>query len=230
MGALMGLLNGVIVHYFRVPTIIVTIATFNIYFGLLYVITDGKLINNSPPAVRDLRQHAALLPRPARSAAPTACRSCRSSGWRRWCSAGSSCAGPSSAGASSPSAATRSRPSGSASPSCGPDSSSSGSWSAALRGGGGGPPLHRPVGGPQHHRGQGAGGDRGGGDRRGQRVRRQGDAPRHLPGRAALRHPQQRADAARASPPTGTTSPSAWSSPWPSPSAPTSSCASSGRG
>ncbi|HET6438071.1 MAG TPA: hypothetical protein VFG59_08415, partial [Anaeromyxobacter sp.] len=43
LGVLLGLVNGVIVHYFRVPTIIVTIATFNIYFGMLYVITRGKL-------------------------------------------------------------------------------------------------------------------------------------------------------------------------------------------
>jgi simple sugar transport system permease protein len=49
MGALMGLLNGVVVHKFRVPAIIVTIATFNLYFGLLYVITAGKLINNIHP-------------------------------------------------------------------------------------------------------------------------------------------------------------------------------------
>ena len=52
LGAFMGLVNGVIVHYFRVPTIIVTIATFNIYFGMLYVITHGKLINSVPPAFR----------------------------------------------------------------------------------------------------------------------------------------------------------------------------------
>ncbi len=46
MGAIMGLVNGIVIHYFRVPTIIVTIATFNIYFGMMYVITYGKLINN----------------------------------------------------------------------------------------------------------------------------------------------------------------------------------------
>ncbi|HUX49830.1 MAG TPA: ABC transporter permease [Spirochaetia bacterium] len=53
IGALMGLANGYIIHYFRVPTIIVTIATFNIYFGLLYVITRGKLINNIPQQLKD---------------------------------------------------------------------------------------------------------------------------------------------------------------------------------
>jgi simple sugar transport system permease protein len=49
LGALMGLVNGVVVHKFRVPAIIVTIATFNLYFGLLYVITGGKLINMIHP-------------------------------------------------------------------------------------------------------------------------------------------------------------------------------------
>src|SRR6202171_1744189 len=53
MGVLMGLVNGAIVHWFRVPTIIVTIATFNIYFGMLYVITHGKLINLEHPIFRD---------------------------------------------------------------------------------------------------------------------------------------------------------------------------------
>ena len=53
MGAVMGLANGLIVHYFRVPTIIVTIATFNIFFGLMYVITRGKLINDIPRLFKD---------------------------------------------------------------------------------------------------------------------------------------------------------------------------------
>jgi simple sugar transport system permease protein len=53
LGVLMGLVNGVIIHSFRVPTIIVTIATFNIYFGMLYVITAGKLINVVHPMFRE---------------------------------------------------------------------------------------------------------------------------------------------------------------------------------
>ncbi len=53
MGVLMGLINGAIVHWFRVPTIIVTIATFNIYFGMLYVVTHGKLINSVPVPFRE---------------------------------------------------------------------------------------------------------------------------------------------------------------------------------
>ncbi len=54
LGTLMGLVNGFVIHYFRVPTIIVTIATFNIYFGLLYVVTQGKLINGVPGVFRRL--------------------------------------------------------------------------------------------------------------------------------------------------------------------------------
>ena len=52
MGTLMGLVNGLVIHYFRVPVIIVSIATFNIYFGLMYVITAGKLINVLHPMFR----------------------------------------------------------------------------------------------------------------------------------------------------------------------------------
>jgi simple sugar transport system permease protein len=52
MGAIMGLANGFIIHYFRLPTIIVTIATFNIYFGMMYVVTRGKLINNIPALLK----------------------------------------------------------------------------------------------------------------------------------------------------------------------------------
>jgi simple sugar transport system permease protein len=48
LGMALGLLNGLIIHYFKVPIIIVTIATYNIYFGLLYVITQGRLLNNIP--------------------------------------------------------------------------------------------------------------------------------------------------------------------------------------
>ncbi len=53
MGVVMGLFNGLVVHYFRVPVIIVSIATFNIFFGLMYVITQGKLINSIPQFYKD---------------------------------------------------------------------------------------------------------------------------------------------------------------------------------
>jgi simple sugar transport system permease protein len=64
MGAIMGLVNGLVIHYFRVPTIIVTIATFNIFFGLMYVITGGKLINGVPLM---LKQFSEVLLFPATS-------------------------------------------------------------------------------------------------------------------------------------------------------------------
>jgi len=64
LGAVMGLVNGIVIHYFRVPTIIVTIATFNIYFGMMYVITGGKLINNVHPM---LKQFSAVMLFPATS-------------------------------------------------------------------------------------------------------------------------------------------------------------------
>lgn len=53
VGMLLGLINGLLVHYLRVPTVIITIATFNIYFGLMYVITQGKLINDIPQFYKD---------------------------------------------------------------------------------------------------------------------------------------------------------------------------------
>ena len=65
VGTVMGLLNGLVVHYFRVPAIIVTIATFNIYFGLLYVITEGKLINNIHPMFKEFGNFL-LFPSPGR--------------------------------------------------------------------------------------------------------------------------------------------------------------------
>ena len=62
LGAAMGLVNGLVIHLFRVPTIIVTIATFNIYFGMLYVITAGKLINTVNPLFREFGNYL-LFPR-----------------------------------------------------------------------------------------------------------------------------------------------------------------------
>ena len=44
MGTILGSVNGFILHFFRVPTIVVSIATFNIYFGLLYVFSEGQVI------------------------------------------------------------------------------------------------------------------------------------------------------------------------------------------
>ena len=52
MGAAMGALNGVMIHFFKVTTIVVTIATFNLYYGLLYVFSGGNVLYEVPPSFR----------------------------------------------------------------------------------------------------------------------------------------------------------------------------------
>ncbi|MGI6433548.1 MAG: ABC transporter permease [Sphaerochaetaceae bacterium] len=44
LGTLLGLFNGYLIHRFNMPAIIITIATQNLFYGLMYVITKGKLI------------------------------------------------------------------------------------------------------------------------------------------------------------------------------------------
>lgn len=44
MGTLMGLFNGYLIHRYKMPAIIITIATQNLFYGLMYVITEGQLI------------------------------------------------------------------------------------------------------------------------------------------------------------------------------------------
>ena len=44
IGAALGAVNGLLIHYFRVTTIIITIATLNVYYGLLYVLTGGGVV------------------------------------------------------------------------------------------------------------------------------------------------------------------------------------------
>ncbi len=60
----LGMINGLLVQYLRVPTVIITIATFNIYFGLLYVITGGELINNIPMIYKNFG-NVLLFPTPS---------------------------------------------------------------------------------------------------------------------------------------------------------------------
>ena len=40
VGILLGLINAVLVHFLKAPTMIITIATMNIFFGLLMYLTD----------------------------------------------------------------------------------------------------------------------------------------------------------------------------------------------
>lgn len=58
LGALLGSINGVVIQFFKVPTIIVTIATYNIFFGMLYVLTKGELINVVHPMFRQFSEFA----------------------------------------------------------------------------------------------------------------------------------------------------------------------------
>jgi simple sugar transport system permease protein len=47
-GMMLGFVNATLIHYFRIITIVVTIATFNAFFGLLMFITSGRYLYNLP--------------------------------------------------------------------------------------------------------------------------------------------------------------------------------------
>ncbi len=44
IGIVLGLINGLLIHFLQIPPIITTIATLNLYFGCLYVISTGNII------------------------------------------------------------------------------------------------------------------------------------------------------------------------------------------
>ena len=48
IGTLLGMINGLLIYHFRIPSIITTIATMNIYYGFLIVFTGGKWIYSLP--------------------------------------------------------------------------------------------------------------------------------------------------------------------------------------
>lgn len=48
LGMALGFVNATLIHYFRIITIVVTISTFNAFFGLLMFITSGKYLYNLP--------------------------------------------------------------------------------------------------------------------------------------------------------------------------------------
>lgn len=52
-GLILGLVNGAIIHFFKIPPIMVTIATQNLYYGIMYVITRGDLIHDIPQYYRE---------------------------------------------------------------------------------------------------------------------------------------------------------------------------------
>jgi simple sugar transport system permease protein len=48
LGTLMGLFNGFLIYHYNMPAIIITIATQSLFYGLMYVITHGKLLYEVP--------------------------------------------------------------------------------------------------------------------------------------------------------------------------------------
>ncbi len=48
VGTVLGMINGLLIYYFRIPSIITTIATMNIFYGFLIVFTGGKWIYSLP--------------------------------------------------------------------------------------------------------------------------------------------------------------------------------------
>ena len=48
LGVGLGVINAFFIHYFRIISIVVTIATFNAFFGLLMFITSGRYLYNLP--------------------------------------------------------------------------------------------------------------------------------------------------------------------------------------
>jgi simple sugar transport system permease protein len=56
IGIVLGMFNAIIIHYFKIHSIIATIATLNIYYGLLVVFTGGKWIYSMPSWFREFAQ------------------------------------------------------------------------------------------------------------------------------------------------------------------------------
>jgi len=50
------MINGLLVHHFRIPSIITTIATMNIFYGFLIVFTGGKWIYSLPDWFREFAE------------------------------------------------------------------------------------------------------------------------------------------------------------------------------
>src|ERR1700737_2114937 len=53
-GTLLGLFNGLLIHFIRIPPIITTIGTLNLYYGVLYVLSGGQIIYQVPEFYRAL--------------------------------------------------------------------------------------------------------------------------------------------------------------------------------
>src|SRR4029077_4063298 len=53
-GTLLGLFNSLLIHFIRLPPIITTIGTLNLYYGVLYVLSAGQIIYQVPEFYRAL--------------------------------------------------------------------------------------------------------------------------------------------------------------------------------
>ena len=53
-GTLLGLFNSLLIHFIRIPPIITTIGTLNLYYGVLYVLSGGQIIYQVPEFYRAL--------------------------------------------------------------------------------------------------------------------------------------------------------------------------------
>jgi len=56
VGIILGMFNAIIIHFFKIHSIIATIATLNIYYGLLTFFSGGKWIYSLPPWFREFAQ------------------------------------------------------------------------------------------------------------------------------------------------------------------------------
>jgi len=56
VGTILGMINGVLINKYRIPSIIATIATMNIYYGLLIVFSGGKWIYSLPAWFRSFAE------------------------------------------------------------------------------------------------------------------------------------------------------------------------------
>ena len=56
IGIALGMFNAIIIHYFKIHSIIATIATLNIYYGLLIFFSGGKWIYSMPTWFREFSQ------------------------------------------------------------------------------------------------------------------------------------------------------------------------------
>lgn len=54
MGAALGFFNGYLIDHFKMPAIIITISTQNLFYGIMYVVTRGKLLYEIPAYIRPL--------------------------------------------------------------------------------------------------------------------------------------------------------------------------------